>query len=66
MLVTAFRDQENRYDHVFFLKKQNFLSPRFFFKETELSFTPSSRLCWAKLVEFSIDEVDKLNEFEVE
>ena len=38
----------------------------FFFKETELSFTPSSRLCWAKLVEFSIDEVDKLNEFEVE
>lgn len=27
MLVTAFRDQENRYDHVFFLKKQNFLSP---------------------------------------
>lgn len=55
MLVTAFHDQENRYDHVFF-----------FFKETELSFTPSSRLCWAKLVEFSIDEVDKLNEFEVE
>ena len=54
MLVTAFHDQENRYDHVFF-----------FFKETELSFTPSSRL-WAKLVEFSIIEVDKLNEFEVQ
>lgn len=54
MLVTVFHDQENRYDHVSF------------FKETELSFTPSSRLCWAKLVEFSIDEVDKLNEFEVE
>ena len=53
MLVTAFHDQENWYDH------------GFFFKETELSFTPSSRL-WAKLVEFSIDEVDKLNEFEVE